>query len=135
MACPSKGETLLVRAKTLAQRPLRAQSVRKGPAGRGNPRTWRFHREQRGTISRFFAVLSGCPSQLGSFCNSTSATLREPHSQTGKDTRAEAAESAERAKGACGAGEPVDMAIPSENNEEPFAVTVFLYFSTFIDLH
>jgi hypothetical protein len=59
MACPSKGETLLVRAKTLAQSPLRAQSVRKGPAGRGNPRTWRFHREQRGTQFSCLSAILG----------------------------------------------------------------------------
>ena len=61
-----------------------------------------------------------CRPQLGLFSSAISATLREPGSQTGNDSRAEAAESAEHAKGACGTGEPADMAIPPKTARNPF---------------
>jgi hypothetical protein len=57
---------------------------------------------------------------------------------SGKDTRAEAAGSAERAKGAFGAGEAVDMTIPPKTAGNHFRRELFLFFQpslTFIDFH
>jgi hypothetical protein len=45
-----------------------------------------------------------------------------------KDSRAEAAESAERAKGACGMGEAVEMAIPPKTARNCFWAIIFYFF-------
>ena len=52
---------------------------------------------------------------------------------SGKDFRAESAENAERAQGACGVGEAVDMAIPPKTARNLLRREFFI-FSAFIDL-